>query len=259
MFQCFRRASLTLKPKKCHLFQKEVEYLGHLISERGITCSQKKIKAVEDWPIPRDKTEVRSFLGLLNYYRRFIPDFATVAFPLTKLTQKKIKFSWNEKCQYSFERLQFLLVSAPILGYPKREGDFILDTDGSQMGIGAVLSQIQDGEERVIAYASKALNKAQQRYCTTYIELLAVVTFTKYFKHYLWGRHFLVRTDHASIKWLKNFKEPEGMLARCITVQETYDFSVEYRKSSSHGNADAMSRHPLLRRKCKRLESSDSE
>ena len=132
-----------------------------------------------------------------------------------------------------------------------------MDTDGSQSGIGAVLSQVQDGQERVISYASKSLGKSQQRYCATFLELVAVVTFVKHFRHYLWGRHFLIRTDHASLVWLKNFKEPEGMLARWLTVLETYDYSIQYRKGSLHSNADAMSRIPVRKRKCKRESCLD--
>ena len=238
----FREANLTVKPKKCHLFQKSIEYLGHNISEEGISCSKNKVDAVLNWPVPNSKTELRSFLGLINYYRKYIKDLATITYPLTRLTQKNKPFIWSEECQISFEKIKELLVSAPILGYPQQDGQFILDTDGSQFGIGAVLSQVQNGTERVIAYASKSLNKAQQRYCTTFIELLAVVTFIRHFRHYLWGQHFIVRTDHASLTWLRNFKDPEGMIARWLTVLETYNFIIQHRKGSNHGNADAMSR-----------------
>ena len=251
----FREANLTVKPKKCHLFQKSIEYLGHNISEEGISCSKNKVDAVLNWPVPNSKTELRSFLGLINYYRKYIKDLATITYPLTRLTQKNKPFIWSEECQISFDKMKELLVSAPILGYPQQDGQFILDTDGSQFGIGAVLSQVQNGTERVIAYASKSLNKAQQRYCTTFIELLAVVTFIRHFRHYLWGQHFIVRTDHASLTWLRNFKDPEGMIARWLTVLETYNFTIQHRKGSNHGNADAMSRIP--RRKCKRTDCPD--
>jgi hypothetical protein len=147
-----------------------------------------------------------------------------------------------------------LLTTAPVLAYPQRDASFILDTDASLSGIGAVLSQVQDGEEKVIAYASKTLSRSQQRYCTTNRELLAVITFLKHFRHYLWGRKFLVRTDHASLIWLKNFKDPEGMVARWITIIDTYDFDLQHRKGSLHTNADGMSRIP---RKCKRENCPD--
>ncbi|CAG2233136.1 unnamed protein product [Mytilus edulis] len=139
--------------------------------------------------------------------------------------------------------------------YPTREDPFILDTDASLYGIGAVLSQVQNGEERVIAYGSKTLSRSQIKYCTTYRELLAVVVFVKQFKHYLYGRNFLLRTDHSSLVWLKNFKEPEGMVARWISLLDTYDMTIQHRKGNAHGNADALSRVP--RRRCKRDNCSE--
>ena len=170
----------------------------------------------------------------------------------TRQRRTRTLFGMTEKCQSAFERLKKALVSAPVLGYPTREGKFVLDTDASATAIGAVLSQIQDGEEKVIAYASCALSSSRQNYCTTYRELYAVVRFVKYFSHYLWGRPFLVRSDRSSLKWLKNFKQPDGMVARWIATLDTYDFQSEHRKGASHGNADGLSRIP--RRCCQRTE-----
>ena len=144
------------------------------------------------------------------------------------------------------------MTTPPDLGYPVREAQFILDTDASSFGLWAVLSQVQDGQERVIAYASKALSKSQKRYCTTYRELLALVLFVKHFRHYLWGRRFIIKTDHAALTWLLSFHEPEGMLARWISVLNTYGFEVVHRKGSNHGNADGLSR-----RRCTNLNCSD--
>ncbi|CAG2247528.1 unnamed protein product [Mytilus edulis] len=161
----------------------------------------------------------------------------------------------KNKCSHAFEKLKQKLISSPILAYPNMEGKFVLDTDACDNGIGAVLSQIQNGEEKVIAYASKTLNNAQRKYCTTYKELLAIVSFVKHFRHYLWGRPFKVRTDHASLIWLKNFKDPEGILARWITILETFDYALEHRKGSLHSNADGLSRRP--HRKCVRTDCPD--
>ncbi|MES9884702.1 MAG: RNase H-like domain-containing protein [Sedimenticola sp.] len=244
VLQRFRTASLKLKPSKCALFQTQVSFLGHVVSESGISCDPKKIVTITNWPVPTNISEVKSFLGLVGYYRRFVPDFSTVAYPLTQLTHKAAKFAWSDDCQQAFETLKHTLTSSPILAYPIESGDFILDTDASLTGLGAVLSQIQDGEEKVIAYASRTLSKSQQRYCTTYRELLAVVTFVKLFRHYLWGRHFIVRSDHSSLKWLQNFKNTEGMIARWITVLSTYDFNIEFRRGKAHANADTLSRKP---------------
>ena len=243
VLQRFRAAGLKLKPQKCELFQKSVSFLGHVVTPEGVHCDPKKIQAVRDWPVPQNVTEVRSFLGLASYYRRFIPSFAEIASALTALTGAGVKFQWTKACQDSFDQLKELLVSSPVLAYPKEEGQFVLDTDASDTGIGAVLSQMQDGVERVIAYASKTLSKTQRKYCTTKKELLAVVTFVQHFRHYLYGQKFRIRTDHASLVWLRNFKDAEGMLARWISKLETYDYKLEHRSGVKHTNADALSSH----------------
>lgn len=152
-----------------------------MFQKKGISCNPDKIECVLNWPIPTNVSEIKSFLGLAGYYRKFIEHFSEIASPLTKLTCKNGKFVWNREFQKAFELLKQKSVSAPILSYPQKEGKFILDTDASLYGIGAVLSQIQieNGEEieKVIAYASKTLSKSEQNYCTTYRELLAVNVF----------------------------------------------------------------------------------
>ena len=250
IFQRFRWAKLKLKVSKCKFFQESVEFLGHVVSDRGISCDPKKIEAVVDWPTPTCVKEVRSFLGFCSYYRSFVQGFSHQAAPLHELTKKTVKFEWSDAYDDAFNKLKARLVNSPILGYPRDEGLFILDTDASLYGSGAVLSQIQDGEEKVIAYGSKSLSKTQRNYCTTMRELLACVVFMKQFHHYLWGRRFLLRTDHASLKWLVNFREPEGMLARWLAVLSNYDFEVQHRTGTLHTNADGLSRIPP--RKCKR-------
>ena len=251
----FRKANLKLKAKKCSLFKKSVTYLGHVVSEEGISCDPAKIEAVQSWEAPTNKTEVQSFLGLAGYYRKFISHFSSIASPLYDLTKKNKEFVWSSECQKAFESLKGALTSHSILAYPREKGRFILDTDASGYGIGAVLSQLQDGQEKVIAYASKTLNKYQRRYCTTYRELLAVVTFIKQFHHYLYGQEFTVRTDHASLIWLKNFQNTVGVLCRWISTIETYSPTWEHRSGSLHLNADALSRKKP--RRCKRDDCPD--
>lgn len=173
---------------------------------------------------------------------------------MTRLTQKNRHFEWTEESENAFNTLKRLLTESPVLSYPDTKETLILDTDASAYGVGAVLSQIQNGRETGIAYGSKTLSKSQRKYCTTYRELLAVVLFIKNFKHYLYRRHFLLRTDHSSLLWLKNFKKPEGMLARWLSFLETYDFEIKHWKGSLHGNADGLSRRPSHR--CKRLDCS---
>lgn len=162
-------------------------------------------------------------------YKRFISNFAAIAKPLHKLTDKNKNFAWSKECQDAFERLKGKLTQSPVLAYPDFEKPFILDTETSDQAIGVVLSQMVDGTERVIAYASRTLSKSEQKYCVTRKELLAVVTYVKYFRHYRYGKPFVVRTDHSSLRWLLNFKNPEGQLARRIEIMGTYDMKIEHR------------------------------
>ena len=151
-------------------------------------------------------------------------------------------------------------MEAPILGYPDLEGHFVLDTDASAYGIGAVLSQIQHGEEKVVAYYSRALSRPERQYCVTRRELLAVVKSVQHFHPYLYGRHFTVRTDHAALRWLLSFRSPEGQVARWLECLQQYDFQIEHRPGAKHGNADALSRRPCLPndcRHCDRLEEKE--
>lgn len=247
-----REANLKLKPKKCHLFQTEVLYLGHVVTAEGVKTDPSKVEAVKTWPTPTNPTDVRSFLGLASYYRRFIYQFSEVVKPLTNLTKKDQPFIWSSDCEKAFSTMKELLTTTPILAYPRRDAEFTLDTDASNFAIGAVLSQVQDGKERVIAYASKTLNQAEQNYCVTRRELLAVVVFLKHFRHYLYGQRVTVRTDHGALRWLFNFKNPEGQLARWLEVITQYQLTLEHRAGRVHSNADGMSRRPC--KQCQRLE-----
>lgn len=250
VFDCLLAAGLKLKARKCTLFARKVEYLGHIISEKGIATSPDKVKAVKNWPVPTNLTELRSFIGFCSYYRRFVLNFAMIAKPLHDLTKKNAKYIWTDNCQNAFDRLRTELSTAPILAHPDFEQEFILDTDASNEAIGAVLSQVQKGIERPIAFASKSLSNSERKYCVTRKELLAVVTFVKYFRQYLYGRKFKVRTDHSSLRWLMNFKDPEGQLARWNEVLSCYDFYIEHRPGRLHKNADSLSRIP-----CKQCKS----
>ena len=245
VFERLRAAGLKLKPTKCHLCSEQVEFLGHVVSPEGVSTDPKKIAKVAEWPIPTSKKEVQQFLGLAGYYRRFISEFAKIARPLHRLTEKTATFNWDNDCQEAFETLRDKLISAPILAFPDLEKPFILDTDASDKGIGAVLSQRdEEGAERVVAYASKSLSRAEQHYCVTRKELLAVVYFIRHFRPYLLGRKFMLRTDHGSLTWLANFREPTGQLARWLEQLQEFDFDICHRPGRRHQNADAMSRIP---------------
>lgn len=243
-------AGLKLKPSKCKFYQKKVEFLGHVVSKDGIATNPEKISAVVSWPAPTSVTEVRSFLGLCSYYRKFIRNFARVSAPLTNLTKKDVPFKWDQTAQNAMDVLKDCLVTAPILSYPDTTCSFILDCDASDTGIGAVLSQKSGEVESVISYGSKTLSKAERRYCVTRKELLAIVFFVKHFRHYLLGRHFLVRTDHQPLKWLFGLKEPTGQVARWIELLQSYDFLIEYRPGHKNGNADGLSRAPCHPERC---------
>lgn len=245
VFERLKGAGLRLKPSKCNFCSPQVEFLGHIVSRDGVHTDPRKTAKVAKWPTPNSKKEVQQFLGLANYYRRFVQDFSTIAKPLHRLTEKTVKFEWTAECQSSFQDLRHRLVTAPILAFPDHSRVFILDTDASATGIGAVLSQQQeDGTERVIAYASKVLTRPERQYCVTRRELLAVVIFIHQFRPYLLGKQFLLRTDHGSLTWLSNFKDPEGQLARWLERLQEYDFKISHRPGRKHQNADALSRRP---------------
>jgi len=221
-----------------------------VVSREGIKTDPEKISAVRDWPIPRTKKQVRSFLGFCSYYRKFVKGFSLIAKPLFSLTEDSVKFIWTEECGEAFKELKERLIASPILSYPDNQGRFILDTDASNHGIGAVLSQKQEGTEKIIAYFSRVLNKSERNYCVTRRELLAIVESLKSFHHYLYGSRFVVRTDHISLRWLMSFNNLEGQLARWLERIQQYDFEIIYRGGKSHGNADGLSRRPCVEKSC---------
>lgn len=258
VLQKLKDVNLKLSPAKCKLFRHEVTYLGHVISAEGVRTDPEKVSAVKNWKCPNDVHQLRSFLGLCTYYRRFVKDFSYIARPLHRLTESKQKFLWTKDCEDAFNQLKEALTSAPILTYPQPDKQFILDTDASNESVGAVLSQEVDGQERVIAYWSKCLSKPERNYCVTRKELLAIIKAVEHFHHYVYGRKFLLRTDHASLAWLLNFKNPEGQIARWIERLQEYDIDIRHRKGSSHGNADALSRRPCAGncQYCTRVEAN---
>ena len=256
VFQRLRQAGLKLQPKKCAFLQRQVNYLGHVVTCDGVAADPTKVEKVATWPTPTTTKEVQQFLGFAGYYRRFVRDFAEIARPLHRLTERTSVFRWTDECQAAFKELRQRLVTAPVLAYPDYSKPFTLDTDASATGIGGVLSQQDsDGRERVIAYASRVLSKPERNYCVTRRELLAVVYFAQQFKPYLLGRRFTLRTDHGSLTWLKNFKEPEGQLARWLERLQEFDCEISHRRGRKHTNADALSRRPC--RQCGRESHSE--
>lgn len=245
-----KEAGLKIKPSKCELFQSEVLFLGHIVGQDGIKPNPQTTKAVEEWKTLTTVKEVMSFLGLCSYYRSYIQNFSHIAAPLTRLTRKNITFQWDNACEEAFQTLKEKLCTAPILAYPKPGLKYILDTDASDVGISAVLSQVQDGKERVISYGSKRLSKEQERYSVTRRELLAVIYFVEKFRHFLLGNRFTLRTDHGSLRWLFEFKNPKGQVARWIEILQQYDMEIVHRSGNKHQNADSLSRRDYEQELC---------
>jgi len=241
-----RDVDLKLKPSKCALFQRRINFLGHLISEHGVEPQPEKIQAIRDWPRPKCVKDVRAFYGLASYYRKFVKGFATNAEPLTRLTQKNVHFEWSREAQDAFDKLKQALQDATSLAFPHPDIPCIVDSDASDVAIGAALSQVVDGVERPIAFYSKIMNVTQRNYCPTCRELLAVIAAMQHFRHYLLGNKVVLRTDHHSLKWLNTFKRPEGIMARWIETLAEFDYTIEHRPGCLHCNADGVSR-PLCK------------
>lgn len=240
----FRQHNLRVKLTKCTFGARQVRYLGHLISAHGIQPDPLKIEAVQTLSTPDSIKSVRSFVGLASYYRRFIKGFSTIAAPLTDLTKKNARFHWSEACEHAFQTLKNLLCSAPVLSYPNFDKDFILQTDASDVGLGAILSQKDgSGNEKVVAYASRTLTDRERKFSATEKEALAVVFGTKHFRVYLLGRKFELITDHNSLRWLKSM-EAKGRIARWIMDLQEFDFSITHKSGCLHTNVDALSRLP---------------
>ena len=216
--------------------------MGHIISSEGASPDPDKIKAVRDYPTPTTLKELRQFLGLVNYYRRFVKKFASIAEPLYKLIRKGIPFKWTSACQGALDRLKQALSSPPILSYPHFDVPFTVFTDASNWAVGAVLAQIQDGEEHVVAYYSRQLSKQERNYSTMEREALAVVAAVKEFYPYLYGREFQLVTDHNPLVTLTNLKDVTGRLARWIMYLQQFNYSFIHRSGKSHANADSLSR-----------------
>ena len=242
ILDALRQANLMLNAEKCFFFLPEVKLLGHVINREGIQPDEDKIIKVRDYPVPTTIRQLRGFLGLASYYRKFIKGFSTIAKPLNKLLEKEALYLWTEEQQKSFETLKKHLISAPILRYPDFEKPFYLHTDASGTGIGAVLAQKDDdNKEYAVAYASRSLNKAERNYATTEQECLAVVWAVEHFHQYIGTNHFVLITDHSALQWLRT-SELKGRRARWILRLEPYNYTIKHRAGRKHNNADAMSR-----------------
>ena len=203
-----------------------MKYLGHIVSAVGVKPDPRKIVAVSHYPVPTNVKELKQFLGLTNYYRKFISNYAHIADSLYKILWRPNKlFNWSTPCQQAFDHLKSWLMQPPILGYPDFSIPFVLYTDASKLAIGAVLSQHQNGGETVISYWSQQLTKPEQNYSTIEWEALAVVGAIKEFYPYLYGFTFKLVTDHNPLTSLRNVKDVGGCLTRWMLYLQQFDFT----------------------------------
>jgi TolA-binding protein len=258
VLEALRKAILKIKLKKCYFCFPNIAFLGHIVGRNGISVDPSKVEKVKDYPTPTSLKELRAALGLFSYYRKFVKNFSKIAAPMTELLKKDIPFTWTERQQKAFDHLKDCLVKAPILQYPNFEKPFVLYTDASGTGLGAVLSQKDDeNRERVIAYASRSLNKAERNYGITDQECLAIVWAIKHFEQYLGLLPFQVVTDHSALKFLQTSKPPVGRRARWILYLQQWDFKIIHRPGKANNNADALSRVPEIECNFIRVEISE--
>ena len=245
IMEALTKHNLKLQPTKCKFLHKEVAYLGHVITEEGIKPDEKKIIAIKNLLPPKNDKQVKSFLGLIGYYRKFIPKFSETACPLFRLLKKDVKFIWNEFCDEAFNKLKSLITEFPILQYPKFDKPFFVTTDASNIAIGAVLSQKNNEDEKVdlpLCFASRTLNKAECNYSTIEKEALALVWAVTHFRPYLYGRKFTIVTDHKPLVWIFNILNPSSRIMRWRIKLEEYDYVVIHKPGNLNTNADALSR-----------------
>jgi hypothetical protein len=234
---------------KCNFLCKTVHYLGHVISSEGVAPDPAKIESIVNFLRPNIVVELQSFLGLASYYRRFIKDFSSIAHPLLEQTKGKPKpkdlIVWGELEIAAFEKLRTSLVTEPVLAYPDFSKEFLIYTDASNYGAGAVLSQMHDGKDRPIAYASRHFNKAESNYSTIEKEAAAVVFGIQRFRHYLQDNPFVIVSDHRPLQWLKTFKDEGGRLGRWSIMLANMNYTIRFRPGRVNENADFLSRIPV--------------
>ena len=244
VFDRLRQHNLKLKLKKCDFMKTSVNYLGHVVSNKGLQPDPSKIEKIKNYPAPTSVTELKRFLGLASYYRRFIARFSKIAGPLHKLLKKDTAFNWSAECERTFCALKEKLISSPVLAFPDFTRPFFLHTDASGTGVGALLSQDNDGCLKPIAFASRSLTPAESRYPVIEQEALAMIFGLQYFRTYIYGKPFTIATDHRPLKWLIENQQNSSRLIRWGLLLQEYDVKIVYTPGKENRVADALSRLP---------------
>lgn len=242
VFRRLREANLTISFEKCQFCRPQMRYLGYVVDKHGLHVDPDKVQAMLDIPSPKGVGDVRRILGTFSWYRRFVPDFASIVAPITALLKKSTKFAWTNECESAFRLMKERLITAPVLSCPDYSLPFIIQTDASAFGIGACLTQPCADGDKVISYLSRSLSKQERNYSTTERECLAVLWAIEKLRPYIEGIPFTVLTDHHSLVWLQNLKDPHGRLARWSVRLQQYDFKIVHRKGELHVTPDLLSR-----------------
>lgn len=245
IFKILSERNLKLNPEKCKFFQNQVTFLGHKCTADGILPDETKLKTLKTYPTPHDKDATKRFVAFANYYRKFIPNFAEIAQPLSKLTGKKIAFEWTESQQGAFEKLKRALISPEILQYPDFEKQFIIKVDASNLGCAGVLLQEKNGIDMPVAYFSRSFQKGEKNKAIIEKELLAIYHSINQFRPYIYNTKFIVYTDHKPLVYLYAMKNPNSKLVRIKLELEEYDFEIVHIRGKDNIQADALSRIPF--------------
>jgi hypothetical protein len=238
VLQVLREHHLYAKFNKCDLFEKQIHYLGHVLSEKGVAVDPNKIRSIMEWTTPKDVSDIKSFMGLAGYYRRFIKGFSKIGRPITALQKKGTKFIWTQKCEERFQTLKHLLTHAPVLKIADPEADFLVCTDAYKEGPREVL--MQGGN--VVCYESQKLNEHEFNYVTHDLELLAIVHALKMWRHYLLGRKFVLMTDHCGLRYLFYQPNLNSRQARWMALLSEFDFEIKHIKGKENRVSNALSR-----------------
>ena len=244
VFELLRKANLKMKLKKCEFFKESINYLGHIISNEGVKPDPAKVEKIVNLPRPRNTKEVRALVGCASYYRRLIKDFGKIVEPLTRKFKKDVRFTWNEEDEAAFTAIKQALTSDPVLLFPRYDLPFILAVDGSKQGLGACLSQIQNGREGPVAYASRQLKDTEKRWSVTEIEAAAVIFGLKQFRHYFQNQvePIRIKSDHRPLVWLEKQKDDYGKLGRWAALLGDVNYKIEYTPGKENTVADCLSR-----------------